>query len=130
MNEQELKEEAERLGWTVEYLKQHLAKERRIEKMFERNNNIRNEKSGNRSSGEVKIENQDKRKEDFQKKVKIFTLLLDDIVKEINSICEENKEEEYKDSLIEMIQALNRSQQTIKRAYNIFFKKDGRSEVS
>ncbi len=31
-----LKEEAEGLGWTVEYLKQHLAKEQRIKEVFER----------------------------------------------------------------------------------------------
>ncbi len=37
---------------------------------------------------------------------------MDDIAKEIEIICEENKEDEYKDSLIEMIQALDRSQQT------------------
>ena len=36
MNERELKEEAERLGWTVKYLKSHLAKEDRIEKFFDR----------------------------------------------------------------------------------------------
>ena len=46
-----------------------------------------------------------------------------DITKEIDSICEENKEDEYKDSLIEMIQALDRSQQTIRRAYNLFLGK-------
>ena len=51
-------------------------------------------------------------KEKFQKKVKLFTVLMDDIAKEIEIICEENKEDEYKDSLIEMIQALDRSQQT------------------
>ncbi len=36
MNEHELEEEAERLGWTVEYLKKHLAKEERIEKLFDK----------------------------------------------------------------------------------------------
>ena len=36
MNERELEEEAERLGWTVKYLKSHLAKEERIEKVFNR----------------------------------------------------------------------------------------------
>ncbi len=36
MNESELEEEAKRLGWTVEYLKNHLAKEERIEKVFDR----------------------------------------------------------------------------------------------
>ena len=36
MNELELKEEAKRLGWTVEYLKTHLAKEERIKEVFDR----------------------------------------------------------------------------------------------
>ncbi len=36
MNENELEEEAKRLGWTVEYLKQHLAKEERIKKAFDK----------------------------------------------------------------------------------------------
>ena len=65
----------------------------------------------------------DTHKEEFQKKVKLFTVLMDDIAKEIESICEENKEDEYKDSLLEMIQALDRSQQTVKRAYNLFLSK-------
>jgi len=69
------------------------------------------------------LENQNKRKEDFQKKVKLFTVLMDDIAKEIDSICEENKENEYRDSLIEMIQALDRAQQTVRRAYNLFLSK-------
>ena len=33
--EEEYEEEAERLGWTVEYLKVHLRKEERIKKVFE-----------------------------------------------------------------------------------------------
>ena len=69
------------------------------------------------------MENQNKRKEDFQKKVKLFTVLMDDIAKEIDSICEANQEDEYKDSLIEMIQALDRAQQTVRRAYNLFLSK-------
>ncbi len=36
MNDRELKKEAERLGWTVEYLKNHLAKEKRIAQVFDR----------------------------------------------------------------------------------------------
>ncbi len=48
---------------------------------------------------------------------------MDDIAKEIETICEENKEDEYRDSLIEMIQALDRSQQTVKKAYNLFLSK-------
>ena len=36
MNDRELEKEAERLGWTVEYLKTHLAKEERIEKVFDK----------------------------------------------------------------------------------------------
>jgi hypothetical protein len=36
MDEKELEEEAKRLGWTVEYLKQHLAKEERITKVFDK----------------------------------------------------------------------------------------------
>lgn len=36
MNDRELEKEAERLGWTVEYLKNHLAKQERIEKVFDR----------------------------------------------------------------------------------------------
>ena len=36
MNDHELKEEAERLGWTIEYLKINLAKEGRIEKVFDK----------------------------------------------------------------------------------------------
>ena len=48
---------------------------------------------------------------------------MNDIAKEIDSICEENKEDEYRDSLIEMIQALDRSQQTVRRAYNLFLSK-------
>jgi len=36
MNEHELEEEAERVGWTVEYLKQHLAKEERIKTVFDK----------------------------------------------------------------------------------------------
>jgi len=36
MNERELEEEAKRLGWSVEYLKSHIAKEERIEKVFDR----------------------------------------------------------------------------------------------
>ncbi len=46
-----------------------------------------------------------------------------DIAKDIELICDENKEDKYKDSLIEMIQALDRSQQTVKRAYNLFLSK-------
>ncbi len=33
---EEFEKEAERLGWTVEYLKAHLRKEERIKKAFER----------------------------------------------------------------------------------------------
>ncbi|KKM25566.1 hypothetical protein LCGC14_1593660 [marine sediment metagenome] len=62
-------------------------------------------------------------KEKFQKKVKLFTVLIDDIANDIELICKENKEDEYKDLLIEMIQALDRSQQTVKRAYNLFISK-------
>ncbi len=65
----------------------------------------------------------DSRQEKFQKKVRLFTALMDDIAKEIELICEENKEDEYKGSLIEMIQALDRSQQTVRRAYNLFLSK-------
>ncbi len=36
MDKRELEGEAKRLGWTVEYLKSHLAKEERIEKVFDR----------------------------------------------------------------------------------------------
>ena len=36
MNDHELKKEAERLGWTIEYLKIYLAKEERIEKVFDK----------------------------------------------------------------------------------------------
>ena len=46
--------------------------------------------------------------------------MMDDIAKDIEFICEENKEDEYKDSLIEMIQALDRSQQTVKKTYYLF----------
>ncbi len=63
------------------------------------------------------------KKEEFQKKVRLFTVLMDDIAKEIEIICEENKEDKYKDSLIEMIQALDRSQQTVKKAYKLFLSK-------
>ncbi len=48
---------------------------------------------------------------------------MDDIAKDVEFICGENKEDEYRDSLIEMIQALDRSQQTVKRAYNLFLSK-------
>ncbi len=65
----------------------------------------------------------DIQKEEFQKKVKLFTVLIDDIANDIELICEENKEDKYKDLLIEMIQALDRSQQTVKRAYNLFLSK-------
>ena len=65
----------------------------------------------------------DIQKEEFQKKVKLFTVLIDDIANDIELICKENKEDEYKDLLIEMIQALDRSQQTVKRAYNLFLSK-------
>ncbi len=65
----------------------------------------------------------DIQKQKFQKKVKLFTVLIDDIANDIELICEENKEDEFKDSLIEMIQALDRSQQTVKRAYNLFLSK-------
>ena len=34
--EEEYEKEAERLGWAVEYLKVHLRKEKRIQKVFER----------------------------------------------------------------------------------------------
>ena len=33
--EEEYEEEAERLGWTIEFLKPHLRKEERIKKVFE-----------------------------------------------------------------------------------------------
>ncbi len=65
----------------------------------------------------------DIQKQKFQKKVKLFTALMDDIAKDVEFICGENKEDEYRDSLIEMIQALDRSQQTVKRAYNLFLSK-------
>ncbi len=52
MDEQELKEEAERLGWRVEYLKQHLAKERRIEKVFEK---LKNEKNSDGEDNLLKL---------------------------------------------------------------------------
>ena len=65
----------------------------------------------------------DIQKQKFQKKVKLFTVLIDDIANDIELICKENKEDEYKDLLIEMIQALDRSQQTVKRAYNLFISK-------
>ena len=35
LNEEELKEEAKRLGWTVEQLRQHWAKEDRIATLFD-----------------------------------------------------------------------------------------------
>ncbi|KKM95555.1 hypothetical protein LCGC14_1187020 [marine sediment metagenome] len=35
-SEKEYEEEAERLGWTVDYLKAHIRKEERIKKVFER----------------------------------------------------------------------------------------------
>ncbi len=66
---------------------------------------------------------QDTQMEKFQKKVKLLTVLMDDIAKEIEVICEENKEDEYRHSLIEMIQALDRSQQVVKGAYNLFLSK-------
>ncbi len=69
------------------------------------------------------MEKRDIQKEEFQKKVKLFTVLIDDIANDIELICEENKEGEYKDLLIEMIQALDRSQQTVKWAYNLFLSK-------
>ncbi len=69
------------------------------------------------------LKEENKNKEEFQKKVKLFTVLMDDIAKRIETICEENKEDEYKDSLIEMIQALDRSQQTVRKAYNLFLSK-------
>ena len=69
------------------------------------------------------MEKRDIQKNEFQKKVKLFTVLIDDIANDIELICEENKEDEYKDLLIEMIQALDRSQQTVKRAYNLFLSK-------
>ena len=69
------------------------------------------------------MEKRDIQKEEFQKKVKLFTVLIDDIANDIELICEENEEDEYKDWLIEMIQALDRSQQTVKRAYNLFLSK-------
>ena len=69
------------------------------------------------------MEKRDIQKKKFQKKVKLFTVLIDDIANDIELICEENKEDEYKDLLIEMIQALDRSQQTVKRAYNLFLSK-------
>ena len=40
------------------------------------------------------MEEQNKKKLDFQKKVKLFTVLMEDIAKKIDSICEENKEDE------------------------------------
>ena len=69
------------------------------------------------------MEKRDIQKKKFQKKVKLFTVLIDDIANDIELICEENEEDEYKDLLIEMIQALDRSQQTVKRAYNLFLSK-------
>jgi len=35
-SEKEYEEEAERLGWTVDYLKAHIRKEERIKKVLER----------------------------------------------------------------------------------------------
>ncbi|KKM44897.1 hypothetical protein LCGC14_1561370 [marine sediment metagenome] len=35
-SEEAYEKEAERLGWTVDYLKEHLRKEERIKKVFER----------------------------------------------------------------------------------------------
>ncbi len=69
------------------------------------------------------LEEENTDKEEFQKKVKLFTVLMDDIAKEIEVICEENREDEYRDSLMEMIQALDRSQQMVKKAYNLFLSK-------
>ena len=69
------------------------------------------------------LKEENKNKEEFQKKVKLFTVLMDDIAEEIEVICEENKEDEYRDSLMEMIQALDRSQQMVKKAYNLFLSK-------
>ncbi len=69
------------------------------------------------------LKEENKNKEEFQKKAKLFTVLMDDIAEEIEVICEENKEDEYRDSLMEMIQALDRSQQMVKKAYNLFLSK-------
>ncbi len=48
---EKLKEETERLGWTVEYLKQHLAKEQRIKEVFERLKLDKNTEKGYEGEG-------------------------------------------------------------------------------
>ncbi len=40
------------------------------------------------------LKEENKNKEEFQKKVKLFTVLMDDIAKKIETICEENKEDD------------------------------------
>jgi len=45
---------------------------------------------------------------------------MEEISNDINIIFKENQEELYHDIMIEMIGALDKSQQTVKEAYNLF----------
>ena len=62
--------------------------------------------------------NEDSRRERIQEKVAQFTILMKEISEEINTLFLERKEKEYHDLIVEMIKALDESQQIVRKAYH------------
>jgi len=61
------------------------------------------------------------RKKEMLAKIKQFTLLMEEISDEIESIVVGHREDEYKDLIIEMLKSLDKAQQVVKRAYHLFY---------
>ncbi len=64
------------------------------------------------------------RKKELEKKTRKFISLMKEISEEITAIVAENKEAQYHDILTDMIGAMDKARQTIKKAYYSFISKD------
>jgi len=58
--------------------------------------------------------------EGLKQKIKDFNILMKELSEDLNEIFIEGKEQEFHDILLEMLKSLDKAQETVKQAYNLF----------
>ena len=63
-------------------------------------------------------------KKEIKEKVQRFKSLMEELSSDIVSIFNAGEEDVYKETVLEMLTALDEAQQTVKKAYNLYFSKE------
>jgi len=60
------------------------------------------------------------RTERLKRKIKLFNTVMQNLSEDFTSIFQEGKEREFHDELLEMLRSLDKAQQIVRDAYNLF----------